>query len=108
MSALSEDVSKLTDRYQTTVPSSVRKQLNLGKGDRIRYCTEPNGRIYIEAMVAEEGDPALDAFLDFIEADIKTHPERLQALNGGLHDRLKALVGNVDVNLDAPLSDEDE
>jgi len=59
-------------------------------------------------MVAEEGDPALDAFLDFIEADIKAHPERLQALNGGLHDRLKALVGNVDVNLDAPLSDEDE
>ena len=59
-------------------------------------------------MVAEEGDPALDAFLGFIEADIKTHPERLQALNGGLHDRLKALVGNDDVNLDAPLSDEDE
>lgn len=59
-------------------------------------------------MVAEEGDPALDAFLGFIEADIKAHPERLQALNGGLHDRLKALVGNVDVNLDAPLSDEDE
>lgn len=66
------------------------------------------GRTYIEAMVAEEGDPALDAFLGFIEADIKMHPEGLQALNGGLHDRLKALVGNVDVNLDAPLSDEDE
>ena len=66
------------------------------------------GRTYIEAMVAEEGDPALDAFLGFIEADIKMHPEGLQALNGGLHDRLKALVGNADVNLDAPLSDKDE
>lgn len=43
-------------------------------------------------MVAEEGDPALDAFLGFIEADIKMHPEGLQALNGGLHDRLKALL----------------
>ncbi|MFG6612037.1 hypothetical protein [Sulfitobacter sp. 1A12057] len=49
-------------------------------------------------MVAEEGDPALDAFLGFIEADIKMHPEGLQALNGGLHDRLKAYPLAVNFN----------
>ena len=27
MTALAQDVSKLTDRYQTTVPAGVRKQL---------------------------------------------------------------------------------
>ncbi|WP_102868633.1 type II toxin-antitoxin system PrlF family antitoxin [Pseudovibrio exalbescens] len=108
MTALAEDVSKLTDRYQTTVPSGVRKQLKLRKGDKIRYCTEPSGRVYIEAVREEEEDPALGAFLDFIETDIKTHPERLQAFEGALHDRLKALIGDVDVNLDEPLSPEDE
>lgn len=108
MTALAQDVSKLTDRYQTTVPSGVRKQLKLGKGDKIRYCTEPSGRVYIEPVRAEEEDPALGAFLDFVEADIKAHPERLQAFDGALHDRLKALVGDIDIDLDEPLSPEDE
>lgn len=108
MIVVAQDVSKLTDRYQTTVPSSVRKQLKLGKGDQIRYCTESSGRVYIEPARAEEGDPALGAFLDFLEADIKAYPERLHAFDGALHDRLKALVGDVDVNLDEPLSPDDE
>ena len=108
MTAPAQDVSKLTDRYQTTVPSGVRKQLKLGKGDKIRYCTEPSGRVYIEPVRAEERDPALDAFLEFVEADIRAHPERLQALDGVLHDRLKALVGDIDIDLDEALSSEDE
>ncbi|WP_404382099.1 type II toxin-antitoxin system PrlF family antitoxin [Caenispirillum salinarum] len=108
MAVLAQDVSKLTDRYQTTVPSIVRKQMNLGKGDHIRYCIEPSGRVYIEPVRAEEGDPAIGAFLDFVEADIKAHPERLRAFDGALLNRLKALVDDVDVDLDAPLSPDDE
>ena len=108
MTALAHDVSKLTDRYQTTVPSGVRKQLHLDKGDTIRYCAEPNGRVYIEPVHAEEEDPALGAFLDFIAADITAHPERLQAFEGALHDRLKALVREVEIDLGEPLSPEDE
>ena len=107
MAALTHDVSKLTDRYQTTVPSGVRKHLRLGKGDHIRYFTEASGRVYIEA-VHESPDPALGAFLDLLEADIQAHPERLAAFDGALHDRLKALVGDVEVDLDAPLSADDE
>lgn len=108
MTALAQDVSKITDRYQTTVPSGVRKQLKLGKGDQIRYCTEPSGRVYIEPVRAEESDPAIGAFLDFMEADIKAHPQRLRAFDGALYDRLKALVGDVGVDLDEPLSPDDE
>lgn len=104
-----QETSKLTDRYQTTVPSGVRKQLNLGKGDRIRYCTDPDGRVYIEPMREEApGDPALGAFLDFLEADIRTHPERLEAVGGALHPRLASLVADVEVDLDEPLSPDDE
>lgn len=108
MNVPAPDVSTLTARYQTTVPRGVRKQLNLGKGDQIRYCTEPSGRVYIEPVRAEENDPALGAFLDFMEADIKAHPERLRAFDGALLARLSALVGDVDVDLDEPLLPDDE
>ena len=108
MTALAKDVSKLTDWYQTTVPASVRKQLKLGKGDQIRYCTEPSGRVYIERVRSDEDYPVLGAFLDYVEADIKAHPDRIRAFDGALHGRLAALVGDVDVDLDAPLSLEDE
>lgn len=108
MAQLSEEVSKLTERYQTTVPTGVRKHLKLGKGDRIRYCTEPNGRVYIEALRNADDDPALGAFLDLIEADIKAHPERLKAFDGALRVRLAALIAGVEVDLDAALSPDDE
>jgi antitoxin PrlF len=108
MTVLARPVSRLTDRYQTTVPSGVRKQLNLGKGDQIRYCIEADGRVYIEPVRAGEDDPALGAFLDFIEAGIRAHPESLRVFDGALHDRLKALVGGIEPDLDAPLLPEDE
>ena len=108
MKTLTEEFSKLTDRYQTTVPSGVRKLLNLGKGDRIRYRTEPSGRVYIEPERTPECDPALGAFLDLIETDIKEHPERIQMLDGRLCGRLQALVGNVTVDLDEQLSPDNE
>lgn len=108
MPMFAQEVSKLTDRYQTTVPSGVRKQLKLNKGDQIRYFIEPSGRVYIEPVRAEESDPALGAFLDFVEADVKAHPERLRAFDGALHDRLKTLVDGVDIDLDEPLSPDDE
>lgn len=108
LTVLIQNVSKLTDRYQTTVPSGVRKQLKLSKGDQIRYCTEPSGRVYIEPVRAEEADPALSAFLDFVEADIKASPERLRAFDSALHDHLKALVGDVRIDLEEPLSPDDE
>ncbi|AOG09022.1 MAG: type II toxin-antitoxin system PrlF family antitoxin [Alphaproteobacteria bacterium] len=102
-----DEISKLTDRYQTTVPTGVRKQLQLRKGDQIRYRTDASGRVYIEAM-AEERDPALGSFLDLLERDVMDHPERLKPMEGALVQRIGALVGDIAVDLDAPLSPEDE
>ena len=103
MTALTEKFSNLTDRYQTTVPGGVRRQLKLGK-----YCTEPSGRIYFEPVRVSGDDPGLSVFLDFLGADIKAHPERLQAFSGDLYDRHKVLVGYLAVGLDEPLSPDDE
>lgn len=107
MAARPDEVSRLTDRYQTTVPSGVRKQLRLRKGDQIRYRTDTTGRVYIEA-VSDEADPALGAFLDLLERDLIAHPERLKPLSANVLTRIDMLVGDIEVDLDAPLSPDDE
>nr|WMC98268.1 type II toxin-antitoxin system PrlF family antitoxin [Aminobacter aminovorans] len=51
---------------------------------------------------------ARGASLNLLEADIQAHPERLKAFDGALHDRMQALVGDVDVDLEATLAADDE
>ena len=109
MPATLEAESTLTDRYQTTVPETVRRALRLGKRDKIHYTIRPNGEVVLtRAERDEEADPALGAFLGFLARDITEHPERLQAMDAGLMQRIQSLVGGVEVDLDAPLSADDE
>ncbi len=60
------------------------------------------------AEPSEGDDPVLGQFLGFLARDIASHPERLQAVDVGLVQRLQSLVGGVEVDLDAPLSADDE
>jgi antitoxin PrlF len=109
MAASLELESSLTDRYQTTVPETVRRVLKLGKRDRIRYSIRPDGEVVLtRAAPAEVEDPVLGQFLGFLERDIARHPERLQALDAGLVERIRSLIAGVEVDLDAPLSADDE
>ena len=101
--------STLTDRYQTTVPETVRRVLHLGKRDKLRYSIRPNGEVVLSrADTVPVNDPVLGAFLAFLAKDLAAHPEQLQALDTGLLDRLQSLVGGVRVDLDSPLSADDE
>ena len=103
--------STLTDRYQTTVPETVRRTLRLGKRDKIRYSIRPSGEVVLTRSTSPEGleadDPVLGQFLGFLARDMASHPERLQAVDAGLVDRLQSLVGGIEVDLDAPLSADD-
>jgi antitoxin PrlF len=109
MTATLETESTLTDRYQTTVPETVRRALRLGKRDKIHYTIRPDGEVVLtRAKRGEEADPALDAFLGFLARDIADHPERLQAVDADLVRRIQTLVGGVTVDLDAPLPADDE
>jgi antitoxin PrlF len=100
--------STLTDRYQTTVPDTVRKALGLGKRDRIRYTIQPNGEVILSRADSLKPDPALEQFLNFLAQDIQKNPQHLQSLTTELVNRVQSLVANVEVDLDAPLPDEDE
>ncbi|MDD3445928.1 MAG: type II toxin-antitoxin system PrlF family antitoxin [Zavarzinia sp.] len=109
MPATLEAESTLTDRYQTTVPETVRRALRLGKRDKIHYTIRPGGEVVLTRAEASEGDdPVLGQFLGFLARDIATHPERLQAVDAGLVRRLHSLVGGIEVDLDAALSADDE
>ncbi len=101
--------STLTDRYQTTVPETVRRALRLGKRDKIHYTIRASGEVVLTRAEASEGDdPVLGAFLGFLARDIATHPERLQTIDASLVQRLQSLTGGTEVDLDAPLSMDDE
>ena len=109
MPATLEVESTLTDRYQTTVPETVRRSLRLGKRDKIHYTIRPNGEVVLSrAEVSEADDPVLGQFLEFLSLDIANHPERLQALDTRFVQRLKLLTRGAEIDLDAPLSTDDE
>ncbi len=109
MPATLEVESTLTDRYQTTVPETVRRALRLGKRDKIHYSIRPGGEVVLTRAEHNEGeDPVIGQFLSFLARDMATHPERLQAVDTGLVERIHSLVGGIDVDLDAPLSTDDE
>ena len=109
MPAVLELESTLTDRYQTTVPESVRRALHLRKRDKIHYKIQPDGAVLISrSQVSEDADPVVGAFLNFLAQDMQAHSERLQTLSSGLEAMLRGLVRDVDVNMDSPLCADDE
>jgi antitoxin PrlF len=109
MPAILEAESTLTERYQTTVPESVRRALRLGKRDKIHFTIRPDGDVVLtRATQTTTEDPVMGQFLNFLAHDMATHPERLAALDAGLVQRVQSLVGGVSVDLDAALLAEDE
>lgn len=108
MAATLEVESTLTDRYQTTVPETVRRALQLGKRDKIRYTIHPGGEVVLSrAEPTEEYDPVLGQFLGFLARDIASHPERLQVIDASFVQRLQSLTDGIEVDLDASLSADD-
>ena len=109
MSTIFQAESSLTERYQTTVPESVRRTLKLGKRDKIRYTIRPDGDVVMSRVdVVEEEDPVMGQFLNFLAGDLANHPERLASIDTGLAGRIQSLVSGVKIDLDAPLSADDE
>jgi antitoxin PrlF len=111
MTTVLEAESSLTDRYQTTVPESVRRALKLGKRDRVRYELLADHRVVISRVQPQAAlgeDPVLGRFLDLLARDIASQPSRMRAVDSALVARLRNLVKGVDVDLDAPLAVDDE
>ena len=100
--------STLTDRYQTTIPDPVRKALGLNKRDKISYTIQSDGQVVISRANQTENDPILGKFLNFLARDMEKNPQHLKAVNADLVNRVQSLVSEVDLDLDAPLLEENE
>lgn len=94
--------SKITIKGQTTVPSGVRQALGVGPGDSIGYIIEGDRAVLVKATRTEE-DGALDAFLDFLAADIRCAPQRLRGIPPQLVERVRSLTAGTPVDPDEPI-----
>lgn len=96
----------LTDKYQNTVPTAVRKALNLRKRDKVAYVIR-GGQVIFEKVESEEDqvDPAVQAFLGYLEREMVANPQRLKPFGGETTHRAAGLVDGMDIDLDAPLDD---
>ena len=100
--------STLTNRYQTTVPGVVRKALRLKKREKIRYTIQSDGNILLSRADQNEADPALGSFSTFLAKDIQQNPKYLKAVTPELVSKIQNLVGDIHIDLEVPLDDEDE
>jgi antitoxin PrlF len=103
-----EAESSLTDRYQTTVPETIRRALKLGKRDKIHYRVKATGEVTMTRVAADEEDPAFGPFLAFLAHDIERHPERVKSFAPEFVQSIRALTKDVIFDIDAPLSPDDE
>lgn len=108
MTEILQAESSLTDRYQTTVPDIVRKTLGLNKRDKIAYTINGDGTVTITRSETLEEDPVLAKFLGFLAQDMKQNPQHIQPIASKTFERVQSLIENVEIDLDASLSDEDE
>ena len=103
-----EAESKVTRRFQTTIPAAIRKALNLSGNDRIQYKILPDGQVVISRQLEEAEDPVISAFLGFVAKDMLNNPENMQPVTLSLHEKINVLTAGMAIDLESPLSDDDE
>lgn len=64
------EIATLTSKGQVTVPKSVRQLLGLDTGGKIAFDVR-GGEVVVSRVDAIHEDPAIGAFLDLLEADIR-------------------------------------
>lgn len=103
MNKILHAISTLTDRYQTTIPESVRLALHLEKCDKIEYTIDDHGHVILSRF--DEDGSIASQFLIFTDNDIKS--QHIKAIDSMLLKRANTLVEGVDVDLDKPLDEKD-
>lgn len=99
--------STLNDRYQITLPEAVREALRLKPQDKLTFEIQPNGNVLLSRSNRDESDPALESFLAFLAKDMLNNPDQLKAVTPELMSRIQNLVGEVDINLEDTLENDE-
>ena len=110
MTKLLQAESTLTQKYQTTIPYVIRQALGLEKGSKISYRIQDDGNVLIfrQDDHQDDSDPILEKFLNFLEQDMVKHPQQIKAVSSSTVQRVQSLIGDMSVDLDSSLEDEEE
>jgi antitoxin PrlF len=86
----------------------VRKALRVEKRDKIHYSLLADGRVVLSVVKQPESDPVIEKFLSLLAKDIASNPHHTHSVSVDVFNRVQSLIAGVEVNIDAPLSEEDE
>ena len=95
------EVATMTAKGQITVPKPIRQALGADAGTKVAFELHENGEVIVSRADAEHEDPAIRAFLDLLERDIKAG-----RLVGQLPDSLARTMledAELDIDLDEPI-----
>lgn len=103
-----EEVSTLTDKYQTTVPEPIRRILRVNKRDQLTYRVNPYGEVVLvrRAKEDEHTDSVVAGFLDLLERGMATQRESVRPATAALRDRAFALTAGIEYDINALLEDD--
>ena len=91
------ETATLTSKGQLTLPKPIRQVLGVGTGAKVAFDLR-GGEVIVSRADAEHEDPAIGAFLELLEADIRAGLH-VQALPEDLARAMLANAGRA-VNLD--------
>ena len=74
----------------------------------LKPASEPEIKFSIKPKPAVQQDPELEQFLGFLDKDIESNPQKIRPLTKTLVRQWEDLVGNVEIDLCAPLVDEED
>lgn len=104
MAAVIRKVATITQKGQITVPKPVRDALGLDYGGRIVFSIDENRNVSLERDAPGDADPVIDAFVEFLESDMRRHPDAsIREIPEALRDRIARLTRDGNIDLEAPI-----
>ena len=97
------EVATLTSKGQITLPKPIRQALGVDAGGKVAFDLR-GGEVIVTRADAEHEDPAIEAFLGLLEADIRAG-RHVQSLPDDLAKAMLANAGHA-VNLDEDIDGE--
>ncbi|MEA5467318.1 type II toxin-antitoxin system PrlF family antitoxin [Spirulina sp. 06S082] len=98
-----------TDRYQAIIPCRIREILDWAYLSIITLGSSL-GFIPRESVKCNnyKEEPIVDQFLSLLSQDIQENPQNVQMIDAKLVKHIQSLVADANIDLNAPLSEEDE
>lgn len=86
--------AKLTSKYQTTIPKSIRDYLDLNANDALRFQITDDKRVLLTKVEEPETeDPVIGKFLDFLEQDMTNNPDSIKSVSQAWYDEISDFLG---------------